>query len=319
MYLDEWGPIAWELLHYITYTYKPYLKNYYIIFFNTLYAIIPCPNCSRDIKNILLLIDNYPIANIKSRKSIIEWMIKIHNIVNKKTNNKNNFTIEDSNNKYIKHGNINIDHERIFKFINLAIKSKIKENNIDLFRNIISLCHIYPVDIDKSNIGLIKFIVKNMINDNTWINEFKNIDKNNDLLNISHINFNNLFAYSDKKIYLNKFILKDTHNNLNNNVMDEKKGNIIFSSKNKDNIYHIRTYEFLENISSVRLYISGMSTKCNTYITVKLNNSKKKNKLYSYLDFKYENIKIGDTATILIEIKDKEYNSFSIIDSLYFF
>ena len=53
MYLNEWGPIAWELLHYITYTYKPQLKEYYIIFFNTLYALIPCPHCSNDIKGVL--------------------------------------------------------------------------------------------------------------------------------------------------------------------------------------------------------------------------------------------------------------------------
>ena len=43
MYLDEWGPIAWELFHYITYSYKPSLKNYYIIFFNTLFT---CSNIS---------------------------------------------------------------------------------------------------------------------------------------------------------------------------------------------------------------------------------------------------------------------------------
>ena len=59
MYLNEWGPIAWELFLYITYSYKPELCEYYKIFFNSLYALIPCPHCSNDIKGILTSYSNY--------------------------------------------------------------------------------------------------------------------------------------------------------------------------------------------------------------------------------------------------------------------
>ena len=93
MYLDHWGPIAWELFHYITYTFKPELRDYYIIYYKTLYSIIPCPNCSSDIRQVLNKDENLTTLHLYSKDAMIKWFIKIHNIVNIKTNNSNRFDI----------------------------------------------------------------------------------------------------------------------------------------------------------------------------------------------------------------------------------
>ena len=101
MYLNEWGPIAWELFHYITYTYKPELKEYYTIFFSTLYSIIPCPDSSNDIKGILTSHLNFPSHHTMNKNDIIEWYLKINNMVNTKLKAPDTFTRADANTKYL--------------------------------------------------------------------------------------------------------------------------------------------------------------------------------------------------------------------------
>lgn len=321
MYLDEWGPIAWELFHYITYSYKPSLKNYYIIFFNTLYSILPCPHCSKDIGNILLEVENYPVAHIKNKKKITEWFTTIHNRVNIKTNNKNRFTIDDSNKKYLNNGDLTINHDRIFKFIKLALDSKLNENNTDFYRNIIALCHIYPSDINNSNIKLIKLCTSKLVNNKDWIDEFKNIDKKTDLINLSTINFNNLFVYSDRRIHLNKIILKKKHDNLNNNIITEKDGSIIITShNNNNNAYHIRIYESLEKIDKLRIYIAGKTNNCDMKIKIKCGEKINEYNLHSSISVEYENISIGEKVSIFLTVTNKKSNnSCAIIDTLSLF
>ena len=322
MYLDEWGPIAWELFHYITYSYKPELKTYYIIFFNTLYSIIPCPHCSNDIKNVLLEEKNYPVKNIKSLKKITEWFTNIHNLINIKTNNKNRFTIEDSNNKYLNNGTLTINHERIYKFIKIAIDSNINKNNIDLYRNIISLCHIYPSDIQKSNINIIKMCTSKLVNNKEWLEEFRKIDKKENLIHLGKINFNNLFIFGDKRIYLNKVILKKINNNLNDFTLNEKDENIIFNSYNKNskNGYHVRIYECLDNIDKLRIYISGKTNLCEMKIKIKCGEKISEHHLQSSISESYENISKGDNITIFITVGNKKSNNCcAIIDTISLF
>ena len=66
-------------------------------------------------------------------------------------NFQNRFTIEDSNKKYLNNGNLTINHDRIFKFIKLALDSKLNENNTDFYNHfnhllIHSLLHINGYD-----------------------------------------------------------------------------------------------------------------------------------------------------------------------------
>jgi hypothetical protein len=274
MYLDEWGPIAWELFHFITYSYKNHLKEYYIIFFNTIYSILPCPHCSNDIKNILLEKDNYPCVNMKNKNNIIEWFIKIHNLVNIKTKSKDRFNINDANNKYLRNDRLTINHDRISKFIKLSISTKLKENNDDFMRNMIALCHIYPVDIDKINNKLIQYSTKNIVNGGEWFNKFESIVKDDNQINIYNNIFNNTVKYDNRIINMTKCKLTNSVKNLNDNIIEYKNDNIIFISKNDKRIDLIYSYVCLED-NITNLYISGKTKNCNINIKLKSDNDSK--------------------------------------------
>ena len=83
-----WGPPTWFFLHSLTFYYpeKPSYKdksNYYD-FFNSLQYVLPCNICRDNYKRHL---KEYPISPyLDSKKSLVEWLIHIHNLVNKENN-----------------------------------------------------------------------------------------------------------------------------------------------------------------------------------------------------------------------------------------
>lgn len=89
-----WGPPAWKFLHTITFQYPESPtdldKQKYYTFFNSLKNVLPCPNCkehySENFENISI--------RLESREDLIEWLIDIHNEVNKK-NNKRIYTYKE--------------------------------------------------------------------------------------------------------------------------------------------------------------------------------------------------------------------------------
>ena len=81
-----WGPSTWLYLHTIAYNYpsNPTIEdmNKYKILFNNL--ILPCKECQIEYNNLL---NQYPIENnLLSNKHINNWLIDIHNKVNKRLN-----------------------------------------------------------------------------------------------------------------------------------------------------------------------------------------------------------------------------------------
>ena len=91
-----WGPKMWFSLHSITFTYpfrpdseqKERFKN----FFKSLEYILPCKICrvhySKNIRK-------HPIENnLKDRKSLVYWLIDIHNMVNQ-VNNKRKYSYDE--------------------------------------------------------------------------------------------------------------------------------------------------------------------------------------------------------------------------------
>ena len=81
-----WGPSGWEFLHTLTFIYpeKPSYNDKVKMqhFMNTINYILPCKYCRISFNKYTksLPIDNY----LESRETIVEWLYKIHNKVNKK-------------------------------------------------------------------------------------------------------------------------------------------------------------------------------------------------------------------------------------------
>jgi len=319
MYLNEWGPIAWELFHYITYTYKSELKEYYTIFFSSLYSIIPCPHCSNDIKGILTSHLNYPTHHTINREDIINWYIKVHNIVNKKLKTSDTFNRSDADNKYVKNNVITIDHVRILQFIKLAIVTKGNNKKIDsdiaFQRNIIALCCIYPTDIDQYNPHLMYFInYSNITNKsyNEWYKSFEQIVLNKqyykkwnnvkypirDLTyneqNLKHLE---LFSGSTNKIFdtNNKVIVTDYPNN--------KYSSIVVSSTNTHNVYVHKSYVMYNNINSLFIHINGRSFSKNGCINIKTNISTPE--ITNIKTYEFRN----NDSSIIIEYSDLKQNT----------
>lgn len=85
-----WGPFMWFILHIITFNYPEnptsFDKQSYRDFFNSLKYVIPCDQCR---KHYTKNIQEHPITpHLDSKKYLIEWLIKIHNLVNISLNKK---------------------------------------------------------------------------------------------------------------------------------------------------------------------------------------------------------------------------------------
>lgn len=85
-----WGPTLWFSLHTITMNYpnQPTFlqKKDYKNFFTSLQYVIPCKVCRNNYQRHLI---EHPIDNfLNSRKSLVFWLIDIHNMVNSETGKK---------------------------------------------------------------------------------------------------------------------------------------------------------------------------------------------------------------------------------------
>ena len=83
-----WGPSGWLFMHSISFQYPENPteedKNNYKVFFESLKNTIPCPKCREHYSENL---KQKPIQ-LNSRDELIQWVIDIHNEVNKKNSKK---------------------------------------------------------------------------------------------------------------------------------------------------------------------------------------------------------------------------------------
>mgnify|MGYP000285764461 FL=1 len=81
---EVWGPGAWLFLHSITMTYpeKPgeMEKQFYKNFFANLGNVLPCPTCKEHYNQNLA--DSPIEGHLNSRRSLVEWLVEVHNKVN---------------------------------------------------------------------------------------------------------------------------------------------------------------------------------------------------------------------------------------------
>lgn len=100
---NVWGPPCWFFLHTISFYYpdNPSFKdknNFYNFFLN-LENVIPCNVCRENYKKNL---KEFPITPyLESKKSLIQWVVNLHNLVNRE-NNKPEWKVQDVTNLYKK-------------------------------------------------------------------------------------------------------------------------------------------------------------------------------------------------------------------------
>ena len=100
-----WGPHGWEYGHSVTFGYpiKPTQedKDNYYNFFIYFGKTLPCSLCVKSYAKFILEKDTLlDIKVLESRKTLTQWLYKIHNKVNKKLGVKYNVTYEELCYKY---------------------------------------------------------------------------------------------------------------------------------------------------------------------------------------------------------------------------
>lgn len=90
-----WGPPAWKFIHLLTLNYpnKPTFQDKYNYkqFILSLQKVLPCETCSKHFQEN---IQNSNFEDIlKSRESLFEWFVDVHNSVNKQ-NKKNEWSYD---------------------------------------------------------------------------------------------------------------------------------------------------------------------------------------------------------------------------------
>jgi hypothetical protein len=88
---NAWGPYGWKFMHYITFAYpnnpsyndKQSMKN----FFENIGNVLPCEGCRINFAKHNLI---HPLTDdiLSSREKLINWLIDIHNEVNKMNGKK---------------------------------------------------------------------------------------------------------------------------------------------------------------------------------------------------------------------------------------
>lgn len=91
-----WGPHQWFMMHTISFTYpeepSPHDKRVYHDYYASLKDVLPCEACKRHYNTYFL---QHPIGpHLDRRKDLIQWVVNIHNFVNKNLG-KRELTVEE--------------------------------------------------------------------------------------------------------------------------------------------------------------------------------------------------------------------------------
>jgi hypothetical protein len=121
----KWGESYWKMSHYITFSYpiNPSNddKNNIKIYFDNLKNLLPCENCRFHYNQY---ITTNPLTNniLSSKQELINWLIYLHNDVNKRTGKKI-YTYDEIYDEYMNNKNKQIvlnytnEHVQIFGLI----------------------------------------------------------------------------------------------------------------------------------------------------------------------------------------------------------
>ena len=83
-----WGPHAWHFIHAISFNYPinptQQDREKYYEFFNSLSYVLPCGTCQEAYRKKLQKLNI--LDHLNSRELLVEFVIKLHNLVNKDLN-----------------------------------------------------------------------------------------------------------------------------------------------------------------------------------------------------------------------------------------
>jgi len=142
---ELWGPYAWHLYHTVAYSYIPdSRKNPYQHFFKTYETIIPCRQCRFHAGEWM---DDHPLEDTRM---YAKWVNEFHNAVSVRLG-KDQWSSEEVHNLYFKNGVLQVDHAKIFKWIDIVVREADEEHphaNISDFQDYIvffnSLRDVFP-------------------------------------------------------------------------------------------------------------------------------------------------------------------------------
>tara|TARA_B110000037_G_C17120490_1_gene505637 strand:- start:2712 stop:3248 length:537 start_codon:yes stop_codon:yes gene_type:complete len=121
----SWGPYAWYLFHILSLTWNKKNIKFYNNFFELIRDTIPCYICSTNFKKKLNYKEYNIYKNCSSKLRMIEWLINMHNMINK-SNGKKIYSINDVLKLHIKNKSITVNSKNISKFIQEYIYYNIK-------------------------------------------------------------------------------------------------------------------------------------------------------------------------------------------------
>ena len=114
---EYWGPKLWYLMHTVSFNANDHFSNaekkMLFYFYKNIGNMIPCIFCRSNYKKHLI---EYPIEHhLNNKTTLCNWVIKIHNIVNKSLNKK----LIDYKEAYDNHKKINVTKIiYIFRYLN---------------------------------------------------------------------------------------------------------------------------------------------------------------------------------------------------------
>jgi len=83
--IESWGPAFWHVMHAVSFMYPenptPQDQTKYANFYENLIDVLPCQKCRNHFAEILQEIP----MQLRSRRELSEWVVNVHNEVNKST------------------------------------------------------------------------------------------------------------------------------------------------------------------------------------------------------------------------------------------
>jgi hypothetical protein len=150
-----WGPAGWIFLHSIAqnYPWKPSEEqmNYYYNFFKLVGNVLPCRFCRESYQQFIKEMGTIlSLKTMVDRKSVVTWLYKVHNLVNKKLDIKDKPTLKQVWDKY----------ESFRSKCHKSVKKPVKKGCTDPMNGHRKKCVINVVEIDEEGNEFGKKVVK---------------------------------------------------------------------------------------------------------------------------------------------------------------